>query len=460
MTTQPPNDDALTPASKLAAAGPGQMWGWANWQAWEAGYPPLGGVEYTLYTDASLLMGEASEGLGPYQLLRTGTPDLPLGNVLPALVLRADHYIHPAVLLGDTGGNRVAFNPKVIRLLGAVEPIDSDLAHENWPRNVDAYHGGQVADELASLISLVLGIRLESGGLTRVFGMDGAPRGRPIEYFRPDYRLRRLHPLLPDRLIPHRRLQVDDPTAAWIHLADCVPWLQRYFRLRQDHANAIVRAARSYQAAMWAAAEEDPRQAWLKLIGEVEVAAHHWVRGDASPAEQLHAVEPELAERLQAAGDGLLEAVAERFAPGLRTTRRMLTFTLQFLPPPPDPRPTVGALAWPKNKMRKHLKTIYGVRSEDLHAGIPVPPPMCEPPTTAKPEQAEGSRYESYENAWTEIPSGRWAAVATSVWQAEDTPMLLHTFEYIVRNVLMNWWESMDPAAPSGDDQQSGTRSS
>jgi hypothetical protein len=48
-------------------------------------------------------------------------------------------------------------------------PTRSTLVQEDWPRNVDAYHGGQVADELAGLISLILGIRLESGGLTRIW---------------------------------------------------------------------------------------------------------------------------------------------------------------------------------------------------------------------------------------------------------------------------------------------------
>jgi hypothetical protein len=73
MTSQPPNNDAPTTTWKVATARPGQMWGWTNWQAWEAGYPPLGAVEYTLYTDEPHLMGkEAREGLGPYQLLQTG----------------------------------------------------------------------------------------------------------------------------------------------------------------------------------------------------------------------------------------------------------------------------------------------------------------------------------------------------------------------------------------------------
>ena len=32
--------------------------------------------------------------------------------------------------------------------------------------------------------------------------------------------------------------------------------------------------------------------------------------------------------------------------------------------------------------------------------------------------------------------------------------MLLHTIEYIVRNALQNWWESMDSAADHGGEGQ------
>jgi hypothetical protein len=433
------------------------MWGWTNWQAWKAGYPPLGAVEYSLYTDEQRLMGkEAREGLGPYQLLQTGVFQIGPTTPSPSVVLRVGHHIYPPVILSGVG-SFFDLDVKAIRLIGSVTPIEPDPAQGDQPRNVDAYHGGQVADELASLVSLALGIRLDNGGLTRVFEMDGDPQGHPIGLFYQDYRPRRLDRFGPDRLIPrlYPKPSLDGPGSGWIDLADCVPWLQQYFRLRRDQANAVVRAARSYQAAMWAAAEDDPRQSWLKLIGAVEAAAYHWVRGDASPVEQLRAVEPDLADRLQATGGGLLEAVAERFAPGLQSTGRMVRFTLNFLPPPPEPRPTDGALAWSRNRMRKYLNTIYGARSQDLHAGIPVPVPMCEPPKLTRAQQPEGSEWRS---AWTEIPSGERMAVGTSAWQAADTPMLLYTFEYIVRNVLLNWWRSMGSAALSGGDQQPGVQ--
>ena len=383
------------------AVRPGEMWGWANWRAWNAGHPTLGAAEYTLYTDVNVDR-QATEGLGPYQLLDTLALPQFLHNegAEPAVVLRADLHLDPTA------------------------------SHGGRTRNVDAYHGGDAVDELASLVSLALGVRLEAGGQIRSFLVDGDPRGRPVWY---DYQPPHLARASIVTTGGRRRL----PGVAYsIHLDDCVPWLQRYFRLEQSQANALVRAARSYQAALWAA-EGDPRQAWLKLISAVEAAAHYWARGDASPVEQLRAVNPELAERLEAAGDGLLEAVAKRFAPGLKATTKMLNFTLEFLPPPPEPRPARYALAWSKTKMRRHLDTIYGARSDDLHAGIAVPAPMCEPPENLAIKQL------------TERPSGKWTATETSAWQAEDTPMLLHTFEYIVRNALKKWWESMDSAAAS-----------
>jgi hypothetical protein len=411
------------------------MWGWANWRAWEAGRPALGATEYTLHTDDPLLFGEVTEGLGPYQLFNTGM-SLSHGHnrdIVPAVVIRAEHHIfetlkydtHPHASL-QSGDRTDPYSPR-----------------DGWPSNVDAYHGGDLVDELASLISLALGFRFDNGGRTRLFEADGDPRGRPVFN---QYRSPRLVPGTVFLLMP---MSTPDELHARSRLADCKPWLQRYFRLEQGQANALVRAARSYQAALWAV-EDDPRQGWLKLISAVEAAANHWARGEASLVEQLHAVEPELADRLQAAGGGLLEAVAERFGPGLQPTMRMIRFTLKFLPPPPEPRPAVNALPWSRKKMRGYLSTIYGARSKDLHAGIAMPAPMCEHPRLVAAEQPNESKGR-YANS--ETPSGAWTAKgATSVWNAEDTPMLLHTFEYIVRNALQSWWKSMDPAANHGGD--------
>lgn len=34
-------------------------------------------------------------------------------------------------------------------------------------------------------------------------------------------------------------------------------------------------------------------------------------------------------------------------------------------------------------------------------------------------------------------------SVSGGVWLTKDIPMLLHTFEYIVRHALNGWWSSM-----------------
>jgi len=46
-------------------------------------------------------------------------------------------------------------------------------------------------------------------------------------------------------------------------------------------------------------------------------------------------------------------------------------------------------------------------------------------------------------NIPSEVPT--WSAIATKgvVWTREDTPILLHTFEYIVRGALLKWWLSL-----------------
>ena len=82
--------------------------------------------------------------------------------------------------------------------------------------------------------------------------------------------------------------------------------------------------------------------------------------------------------------------------------------------------------------MKKHLRQVYNYRSKALHSGTPFPDPMCSAPfdTDSRPE---------------ERPSSISAAAAGAVWQAKDLPMYLHTFAYITRGALLNWWFSVDP---------------
>lgn len=80
--------------------------------------------------------------------------------------------------------------------------------------------------------------------------------------------------------------------------------------------------------------------------------------------------------------------------------------------------------------MKKALGKVYAYRSKALHGGIPFPYPM------SHPGMAIGDS-----NILAEIPSGLAAGSLGGSWVAQDMPMLLHTYEYIARNAVLNWWE-------------------
>lgn len=81
--------------------------------------------------------------------------------------------------------------------------------------------------------------------------------------------------------------------------------------------------------------------------------------------------------------------------------------------------------------MRDHAKTIYGHRSNALHAGKPFPMPMRETPRVG-----EGGVVQ-------EAPWGLTSGGAGAIWERSETPMLLSTFEHIVRGVLLKWWDEL-----------------
>ena len=47
--------------------------------------------------------------------------------------------------------------------------------------DVKRYHGGDIVDEIAALVSLCFGFRLMAGGVTREFRIND-PKGRPVSY--------------------------------------------------------------------------------------------------------------------------------------------------------------------------------------------------------------------------------------------------------------------------------------
>jgi len=282
------------------------------------------------------------------------------------------------------------------------------------------YHGGEMSDEIAALLSLSLGIRFKAGDITREFRPNGDPKGHPRYYFwggNPVLQYSFRGVMLPSCKVSRC---VNDA-----HLLQALP------RLKPNDAIAVVKTARLYQDALWIS-ESEPELAWLLFVSAVETAAGHWAKKKESSVERLNAFDTGLVNMLrQAGGDVLVNIVADAISDIVGSTKKFVDFLLSHLPPPPDVRPALFAQhPWDTNHFRESFKTIYAWRSKALHGGISFPLPMCEPPM-------------KFENIFVEKPFGLATSAKGAVWVAKDTPMLLHTFEYLVRNSLLKWWKSL-----------------
>jgi len=361
-----------------------------NWKAYQDGQPLNGISEYPLFTDSNIT-GEIVKGYGPYQLLNTLAINKP-NIIAPAIVLRvADHVPEDHFK----------------------REIKTDASH---------YHGGWLSDEIAALLSLNLSLRVKAGGCRRRFDSDKDEKGLPT-YFSlnedPVYSQSPMGTILPclrgDRSLNNAFL------------------LERLPILNSESAKTLVKAARLYQDAIWLS-ESEPALAWLLLVSSTETAAVYWKNTEDSPVERLKEFNPKLIDILEkSGGPGLIESVAKEISDLTGATKKFVDFIINFLPPPPVNRPPLFAQhPWDIVSLRKSLNIIYRCRSRALHGGVSFPAPMCLP--TRKQE-----------NGYWEKPGGLATHTKGATWVAEDTPMLLHTFEYIVRNALLKWWESLLP---------------
>lgn len=355
--------------------------GYVNWRCANAGLPVEETLEVALYTDAHLV-GHGS--FGPYRVINTVPTDqqekLPM-----AAVLRFDWHV----------------------------PV-RDSVPDMTRSDQEAFHGGGLLEEVAALISLTLGIRVQPGGVVREFRNPDDPRGTPIQH-------------------GHRRPYLPAARKA------CIPTLQSgdlslleerltfYPAVKPEKVIEVVRAARSYQLGVWMA-DVDPEFAWLKFVSALETAANCWWRGDNDPASALESSKPELAEVLKRFGaDELVGEVGEVLKDQLRATRKFYDFTARYKPSPPVDRPPVGSQTnW--DDLDRSIRLIYAYRSKSLHAGKPFPPAMLEAP----------GRFEHGQPP-IEKPLGLAVGHGGSVWQAHELPMLLHVFEYVTREALLRW---------------------
>ena len=278
--------------------------------------------------------------------------------------------------------------------------------------DVSRFHGGGLQDELAALIALACGIRVEAGGIVREFRGDD-PLGRPIQHSHRE-------PLLPParhRLI--RRLRDGS-------LNDLGRVLNRYVDSGPSDSIEILRAARMYQQAVWMC-DADPDYAWLRFVSALETAATCWARDGTDDVTALRSAKPELAAKLREFGDDHELEIARLLRDQLRATSRFLSFTERYRPDPPDERPELAfQLDW--RNLKRTMRTIYEYRSQSLHAGVPFPRPMSLPPLRTHMGEL-----------CAEAPPGLASGFGASRWIAKDTPMYLHTFEHITRHTLLSW---------------------
>jgi len=369
-----------------------------NWRSALSGAPSGCAYECPLFSDA-YFTGEWTTGLGPYELINT-IPHLDKGVLRQTIVLRHAHY-----------------------LKHDVDTIDFDHT------DVSRYHGASLVEEIAALLSLSLGARLKAGGATRRFD-GGDPRGRPVSYHGHEdpvlFHLRGSARVVPDAFADKC---INDASL-----------LARLPDLSPEQAVAIVRAARQYQEALWLV-EIEPQLAWVMFVSAIEIAANQWRAAQDSPRDRLSTSRPDLEKELLAAGgEDLTHRIAKMVAPYMGATKKFLDFCIAFMPPAPGIRPPGYVQhSWVEADLLRSLKVIYDWRSRALHAGTPFPQPMCDPPPRL-------------EGRYAEKPLGLASASLGAVWQGDDTPMLLRTFEHIVRGALLRWWSSMCPTINKAED--------
>jgi hypothetical protein len=363
-----------------------------NWHAQLQELPVRSAYEYPLISDG-YFGGMVDSGFGPYQFLN---PIAPEGMVRPAVYLRISYHAPDSWYLDPGRMNKT---------------------------DTSRYHGGQLVDELAALLSLGLGARLKAGPAARWFNPGADPRGMPIGYGD------RLQPTLL-QLRPGRPIL---PHCVKAHSLNAIERWSTFPQLTSEAATTVVRVARQYQDAIWIA-ESEPSLAWLMLVTAIETAANYWRTTDSSPLERLRVSRPALVTYLEDLQiDALAERVATEVADSIGSTKKFVEFLLQFLPGPPPERPSGvwAQISWDENVFRTAFRKIYGYRSKALHDGTPFPLPMC---------QIETIRPDSVP---CEKPTGLAVSAAGGVWVADDLPMSLHTFEYIAREALLKWWGSL-----------------
>lgn len=369
-----------------------------NWLASLEDRPSHGMLEFPLLSDGFVGGKPLTTNFGPYQFAKVLKSSSQYGLVQPTLVVRLKYHTQAKGYWSETGRRRI-----------------------------DNFQGERPIDEISALASLALGVRFRAGDVSRRFSEDGDPYGTPMAS-----RDRR------DPVLLSGSEGLILPSACDSYYRSVPIEALKPFgllpRLQPGDVIALLHAARLYQDALWIV-ESEPSLAWVMLVSAVETAANHWARDDTDSVEILRDTRSDLFELLERTDNRhLIQSVADYVAANMKSTKKFLDFCKNFCPPAPPKRPENEYLRhpWSNTKLRKALNTIYSHRSKMLHAGLPFPIQLCEAPARS------GNSYQEVPEA-EDSPEG--------CIEGQDDSLMLHAFEYIVRESLLKWWKSMSSEA-------------
>jgi hypothetical protein len=354
-----------------------------NWRLFEQADPSPWISELYLYSDAHFI-AEARD-IGPYAFINT----IAHGGV------GSEDQLKPAVAL---------------RFLHCIPSSNPAMSESNFGH----YHGGTEFDEIAAIISLELGCRIQAGPVVRDFAPDSDPLGTPRQLYL--HKVPTLPPISTRPLVPQSLGQRD--------LRD-LHAIKRLVGLPDQEAVALVKAARLYQQAIWVA-DTNPELSWILLVSAIEA-----VTGlrSAPTTDNIAELRRSYWNATTKISDELLSPLADALSGLFGSTRKFVNFLIEFSPEPPDQRPEFSQFDFSKCGLKKSMQTIYKYRSKALHEGVAFPAPMC-----SAPMQLPGG--------FEEVPSGLAAYSKGATWMKSDLPCHLHIFEYLVRGALLKWIES------------------
>lgn len=357
---------------------------YSNWLKYEEVGSAHTIVEYPLYSDITVT-SEIKDGLEP----------LSFHNAMPICRYKGEVVV-----------------PIVLRLGYCLDANISELTVSNF----ESYHGGWINDEIAALISLILGARFYAGDEIRSFGRYGDdPLGSP--QFRNNN-----HPPLSH--ISSSRYVL--PLIVESKSLNDIAIIKTYPKLSPNSATKLIQVARQYQNALLVA-ETDPSLTWVMLISALEVAANEWATKKRNNVERLKLSFPEHCEYLESLEiPNLLKRTADTFVDITRSTQKFIDFCLHFKPCNLE-QPKSKGFDYTTENFTNAFKRIYTYRSKALHGGIPFPAPMCSPP-------------DFIDNQYWQRPSGLASSTLGATWMRKDLPMNLHLFHHLSREILLAWW--------------------